>query len=133
MIGKWTGAMRQELTADMAASRETVWAALQRDLAERGGHVDVLELDEPAMLRLVVKTSVGESLALGYLLNALEPQHTAVTASIEPRGPLYTLKRTLSFGAVDQGYLAAIATGLDNLRRFVEEAPPVPEYTEGTS
>ncbi len=119
--------MRQEITAEIAASRETVWEALQRDLGERGGHVQVVELAPPERLQLVVRTATGESLTIGYILTELDAGHSAVTASVEPAGPMYTLKRIFSFGAVEQGYLAAMAMGLENLRVFIEGPPAIDE------
>ncbi|HLZ72990.1 MAG TPA: hypothetical protein VKV26_24065 [Dehalococcoidia bacterium] len=115
--------MRQELTVEVAASRDAVWRALAGDLAKRGGHVEVL-VEQPAeALRLVVAAGAGERFALDYRLDVLGPEDTAVIAAIEPSGPRYLLKRLLSFGAVDRGYLDALAVGLANLQSHLEGPP----------
>ncbi|GEM_PF-1844398 len=112
--------MRQELTAEVAASRDVVWRALAGDLAQRGEHVRVL-IERPAeALRLMVAAGAGERFALEYRLDALGPEHTAVVAAIDPAGPRYLLKRLFSFGAVDRGYLDALAVGLANLQEHLE-------------
>ena len=112
--------LRQELTAEIAAPRDQVWKALLGDFAERGGHVRVLEQRGPDRLRLLVRASAGERTALDYRLNQLDSANTAVLASIEPSGPFYVVKRLLSFGNVEQGYLDALAAGLSNLQRHFE-------------
>lgn len=113
--------MKQQLTAEIAAPREQVWDALSRDLAQRGSHVRVLEQREPVALQLLVRSAGGERLALAYRLEALDGHNTAVSASIQPSGPLYALKRLLSFGAAEQGYLDLLAAGLSNLQRHFED------------
>ncbi len=116
--------MRQELTAEVAAPRAAVWAALARDLAHRGAHVRVLLERPDEALQLIVAAGPGERFALEYRLDRLGPQHTAVVASIDPAGPRYLLKRLLSFGAVDRGYLDALAVGLANLQQHLEGPEP---------
>lgn len=112
--------MRQELTAEVAASLELVWSALRRDLEHRGEHVGVLVDRPPAELRLLIRSSPGERLALSYELAALDEGNTSVHAVIEPEGPSYRLKRLITFGAVDRGHLDALAVGLANLQRHFE-------------
>ncbi|HZQ36393.1 MAG TPA: hypothetical protein VFD32_10695 [Dehalococcoidia bacterium] len=112
--------MRQELTAEVAAPRDAVWAALAVDLAQRGAHVRVLLERPDEALQLVVAAGPGERFALEYRLDRLGPEHTAVVAAIAPAGPRYLLKRLLSFGAVDRGYLDALAVGLANLQQHLE-------------
>ena len=112
--------LKQELTVEIAAPRDQVWKALLGDLAERGGHVRVFEQRGPDRLRLLVRASAGERTALDYRLNQLDSANTAVLASIEPSGPFYVVKRLLSFGNVEQGYLDALAAGLSNLQRHFE-------------
>lgn len=112
--------MRQELTAEVAAPRYAVWAALAGDLAQRGAHVRVLLERPDEALRLLVAAGPGERFALEYRLDRLGPEHTAVVAAIVPAGPRYLLKRILSFGAVDRGYLDALAVGLANLQQHLE-------------
>jgi hypothetical protein len=112
--------MRQELTAEVAAGRELVWDALSADLAKAGAHVLVLEQRRPAALRLDVRNGPGERLLLDYELVALDGSNTAVRAGIEPLGMRYTLKRLVTLGAVDRGYLDVLAVGLQNLQLYVE-------------
>jgi hypothetical protein len=117
--------VRQELTAEVTAPRAAVWAALASDLARRGEHVRVLLEQPDEALQLVVAAGLGERFALEYRLERLGPEQTAVIAAIAPAGPRYLLKRLLSFGAVDRGYLDALAVGLANLQEHLEG--PVPE------
>lgn len=116
--------MRQELTAEVAAPRAAVWSALAGDLAKRGQHVRVLLERPDEALQLVVAAGPGERFALEYRLDRVGPEHTAVVAAIDPAGPRYLLKRLLSFGAVDRGYLDALAVGLANLQQYLEGAEP---------
>ena len=112
--------MRQELTAEVSAGIEAVWEALAGDLARRGEHVLVLEERAPAALRLAVYTGPGERLLLDYELARLDESNTAVHVAIEPRGVRYALKRLLSLGAVDRGYLETLAIGLQNLQEHLD-------------
>ena len=124
--------MKQELTVEVAAARQLVWDALVSELGERGDHVEIRLQQAPDALQLVVRPAPGERYTLGYRLEALGPGQTAVAAAIEPAGPRYLFKRLLSFGAVDRGYLDALAVGLANLQAHLEseqdaEAPATPE------
>jgi hypothetical protein len=112
--------MRQVLTADIAADRASVWAALQRDLSFRGNHVTILTELPPTELRILVRSALGERLQLSYALSEVDEFNTIVVAAVEPAGAGYTLKRLLSFGAVDHGYLHALAIGLANLQAHLE-------------
>jgi len=112
--------MRQELTVEIGAPRDDVWAALAGDLVHRGDHVDVVGQEPPVSLQIVVRSAPGEQYTLWYRLDALDARHTAIVAAIEPVGWRYTLKRLFSFGTVDRGYLDAIAVGLANLRARLE-------------
>jgi hypothetical protein len=112
--------MKQQLTAEIAATRESVWSALTGELALKGGHVDVTLQSAPADLHLVVRPGALERYTLTYALSRLDDAVTAVSATIEPAGPWYVAKRILSFGAVDRGYLDALAVGLANLRVHLE-------------
>jgi len=118
--------VKQKLTAEIAAPRSDVWAALARDIGNRGEHVVVLEERAPEIVRLRVRVSAGEHHTLGYRLAELGVSHTAVTASIEPAGPVYFARRLLSFTAVERGYLDAIAAGLANLQQHFEAPPEEP-------
>ncbi len=123
--------MRQELTAEVAAPRAVVWAALAGDLAHRGGHVRVLLERPDEALQLIVAAGPGERFALEYRLDRLGPEHTAVVAAIEPAGPRYLFKRLLTFGAVDRGYLDALAVGLANLQQHFEGPEPESAAPDG--
>jgi hypothetical protein len=112
--------MRQELTAEVASSLERVWEALVGDLAQGGDHVRVVERERPFRLRLDVRHGAGERLLLSYELSTLDDANTAVRATIEPVGPRYLLKRAVTFGSVDRGYLDVLAVGLQNLQVHLE-------------
>ena len=112
--------MRQELTAEVASTVERVWQALVGDLAQGGDHVRVVERERPSRLRLDVGHGPGERLLLSYELSTLDDANTAVRATIQPVGPRYLLKRVVTFGSVDRGYLDVLAVGLQNLRVYLE-------------
>lgn len=122
--------VEQELTAEIAAAREAVWSALRRDLDQRGDHVRVLVDRAPSSLQVVVQAGLGERLTLSYELSALDETNTAVRATVVADGPGYALKRLFSFGAVNRGYLDALAVGLANLQRFLEPNVPAEEHTD---
>lgn len=122
--------MKQELTAEVAAARQAVWDALAGELSGRGDHVEIVVQRAPEELRLVVRPAPGERYALGYRLAALGVEQTAVAASIEPAGPRYVFKRLFSFGAVDRGYLDALAVGLANLQAHLDAPAAEPEDDE---
>lgn len=109
------------VTVEIAVSRERVWAALAGDLRERGRHVEITVQDAPQHLRLVLRPRLGEEQTLDYSLQPLGDNITAVTAAVHTRGARYTLKRLLSFGRIDDGYLDAVAVGLSNLQTQLED------------
>jgi hypothetical protein len=112
--------VRQELTIEIGAPRDAVWAALRNDLDHRGDHVRVLVDHAPAELEIQVHAGPGERLTLRYELIPLDETNTAVRATVAPAGPGYLVKRLLTFGALDRGYLDALAVGLANLQRHLE-------------
>jgi len=111
---------RNSLSAEIEASRERVWAALSSDLRASGPHVEVMVREPPRRLQLQLRRAGGEVQLLDYRLEALGEEHTLVVASVHSRGPLYLLKRMLTFGRLDDSYLDAVAVGLENLRRHLE-------------
>lgn len=122
--------MYETIRVQIDAAREVVWAALYGDLAASGPHVEVLQADEPASLRLRLRTAPGERQELSYTLEA-DDEGTIVSAFMAVEGPLYAFKRIFSLGMVDRGYLRQLAVGLDNLRGHFTPRDRAPEADEG--
>lgn len=104
------------------AAPETIYAAIERDLAGASDHAgstfEVIGRDPPRSIELRV-TVGGVPCWLTYRLEPKE-DYTEVAATLVPFGLKYTLFRLITFGLHDQGFALALVQGLTNLKEAVE-------------
>jgi hypothetical protein len=102
------------------APPETIWQALQADLAEGDLSRFSVERSIPnELLEISVRLQGGVDAALTYRLVPHE-NYTEVSATLEPMGFRYLVFRIITFGRANVNYELVLVQGLSNLKQAVE-------------
>lgn len=103
-------------------SANDVYAALQRDLASASGYegdaFDVISRERDHRIELRVKMG-GVPCFLTYTIDE-KPEHTEVTAALEPHGWQWVMFQIATLGMRRSALEMALVQGLVNLKQEVE-------------
>jgi hypothetical protein len=104
------------------ATARDIYAAIESDLADAQEHEgathEVLHRNPPHGIDL--RVTIGNvPCRLSYTI-AEAPEHTEVTARLDPYGFKYAAFRVMTFGLANQGFDAALVQSLANLKASVE-------------
>jgi hypothetical protein len=112
--------VRLEKAFAIKATPETIWQALQADLAE--GDLDAFSVERSIpneLIELQVRLQGGVDAALTYTLIPRDG-FTEVVATMEPTGFRYLVFRIITFGRANINYELVLVQGLSNLKQAVE-------------